>query len=153
MKTPLQIYVDRLRDGQEEKIQEEVDTSLLDIDEPNLRFAPTIKIAGKAYLADDHLILQLNLNTEVTIPCSICNDEVTLPLVIKQFIHTIPLSSIRSHIFDYTNEVREVTLLNTPEFTECHEGKCPRREGFKKFIKTEKDLESHIQFPFSDLDK
>ena len=152
MKTPLQIYVDRLRDDHEEKIQEEVASSLLKIDEPNLHFAPTIKIDGKAYLADDHLILQLNIKTEVTIPCSICNEEVTLPLVIKQFIHTLPLSSIPSHVFDYSNEVREVTLLNTPEFTECHSGQCPQRGGFKKFIKTEKDLETHVQYPFSDLD-
>ncbi len=153
MNTQLKIYADRLKSGAEENIKEEVDSSLLDINEPNLRFAPTIKITGKAYLANDHLIIQLQIQSEVTVPCAICNDDVTVPLSIKDFIHTHSLSSIPSHVIDYTNEVREAILLNTPDFTECHKGKCPERAKLKKFIKTEEETAPPVQFPFSDLDK
>lgn len=152
MNTPLIIYADRLKNGHEERIEEEVDSSLLAIDEPGLHFAPTITISGKATRVDDELILQLTLSTIATLPCSICNEQTDVPITVKECIFTYPLSSIPSHVFNYTEAVREAILLNTPNYIECHGGTCPERETIKKFMHTDKGADPHAQFPFSDLD-
>lgn len=145
------VYVDRLKKSPTEKIQEEVDSSFLEIAEEELAFPGTVRVWGDAYLADDHLILHLKAKTEAKVPCAICNELFTYPIEID-FYHTQPLEEIGGPIFDYTSALRESILLQVPPFSECHQGACPERNAINKFLKKETVAQDpDVQFPFSNL--
>ena len=57
MRNFLKIYIDRLGDGQTEKIEETVPPEMIDVNEKDLQFKHPVLLSGKAYLADDHLII------------------------------------------------------------------------------------------------
>lgn len=150
------IYVDRLKDGQTLKIEEKSSPEFLDIHEEELSFTDPVSISGKAYLAEDHLVLQLDIRTQFVMPCSICNEKVTLPIEIKNFYHVEPIAEITSHIFDFTELLREDILLQVPPFVECHEGRCPERGTISPYLKKEEKTPSskkndHVHYPFADL--
>jgi uncharacterized metal-binding protein YceD (DUF177 family) len=150
----LKIYIDRLKDGQTLKIEETLPPDFLEIQEEELAFEDPIHIRGEAYLADEHLIIHLDIETSAHLPCSICNDAVSIPIAIKNIYLTEPLSEIKNSIFDLAEQVRETILLHTPLFAECNEGKCPERENIKKFLKTNSTSSSPTEithFPFADL--
>lgn len=151
----LKIYIDRLKRGQTLKIDERLSPDFLDIDEEDLLFEDSVHLKGETYLANEHLIVHLNVETQACLPCSICNDLVHIPIVIKNIYLSQPLAEIKGAIFDMTNEIRESILLQIPLFTECHNGKCPERENLKQFLKpTPKESKNDIvHFPFADLDK
>lgn len=151
----LKIYIDRLKGGQTLKIDETLPPNFLDVDEEDLLFEDPIQLKGEAYLANEHLIIHLNIETTATLPCNVCNDPVHTPIVIKNIYLTESLSKIKGATFDMTDEVRESILLQTPLFTECRQGKCPERENLKKFINhlPKKSNDGIVHFPFADLDK
>ena|ERR1700722_3170400 len=144
----LKIYIDRLKGGQTLAIDESLPPDFLDLHEKDLVFLEPIRLKGEAYLANEHLIIHLNIQTVVRLPCNICNDSVCIPLAVKNIYLTEPLAQIKSAIFDLTGEVRESILLQAPSFAECHSGKCPERANLKQFLK-----EDIAHFPFADLDK
>jgi uncharacterized metal-binding protein YceD (DUF177 family) len=150
----LKIYIDRLKNSQTLEIDETLPPDFLEIDEEELTFEEPVRLHGEAYLANDHLVLHLNIETSAYLPCSICNDSVHTPIAIKNIYLTEPLEEIKGSIFDMTEEVRETVLLQTPLFTECHNGKCPDREVLNKFLKpgeNDKPGTDNVHFPFSDL--
>ena len=151
----LKIYIDRLKGGQTLKIDETLSSNFLDIHEQDLLFEGPVRLKGEAYLANEHLIIHLNIETTATLPCSVCNDPVHIPIVIKNIYLTESLSKIKGATFDMTDEVRESILLQTPLFTECHQGKCPEREKLKKFLNAQQKQSNDdiAHFPFADLDK
>jgi uncharacterized metal-binding protein YceD (DUF177 family) len=150
----LKIYIDRLKGGQTQKFDEVLPSDFLEVDEEDLLFEDPVRLKGEAYLANEHLILHLDIETTAYLPCSICNDSVQTPVIIKNIYLTVPLAEIKGVIFDVAKEARESILLQTPLFTECNEGKCPERESIKKFLKLEEDTDNDIvHFPFADLDK
>jgi uncharacterized metal-binding protein YceD (DUF177 family) len=144
----MKIYIDRLKEGQTLKIDESLSPDFLDVHEKDLLFAEPVRLEGEAYLANEHLILHLNIETTARLPCAICNDPVNLRISIKNIYLTEPLAEIKRAVFEVTEEVRESILLQTPLFTECNGGKCPERENLKPFLK-----EDVTNFPFADLDK
>ncbi len=147
------IYIDRLKDGQTYAIDEESPSDFLDISENELSFPSPVMIRGKAYLADDHLVLQLDIRTQFSMPCSICNGTTTLPIEIKNFYHIEPVEEITSHIFDYTELLREDILLQIPTFVECHNGHCPERKDVNTYLKkkTPSPQKEQVHYPFADL--
>lgn len=152
----LKIYIDRLSGGQTQKIEESLSPDFLDLDEEDLVFDDPVALKGEVYIANDHLIIHLNIQTSAYLPCSICNDAVHAPISIKNLYLTRPLSEIHGAIFDLTDEVRESILLQTPLFVECNNGKCPERENIKKFLKSDQNIPEvgeNSHFPFADLDK
>jgi uncharacterized metal-binding protein YceD (DUF177 family) len=150
----LKIYIDRLKGGQTLKLEESLPPDFLDVHEEDLLFAEPVRLKGEAYLANEHLIIHLNIETTACLPCSICNDPVHLPISIKNIYLTEPLDEIKGAIFDITGEVRESILLQTPLFTECHGGKCPERDALQQFLKLpQNSTEDIANFPFADLDK
>jgi uncharacterized metal-binding protein YceD (DUF177 family) len=150
----LKIYIDRMQGGQSHKIDETLPPEFLEIDEKDLLFDEPIALKAEAYIADDHLIIQLNAETSAYLPCSICNEPVQLPIVVKDATTTKPLSEINGSVFDLSGEVRESLLLQTPLFAECSGGKCPERESLKKFLKSGQDNDDEdVNFPFADLGK
>lgn len=154
----LKIYIDRLKDGHIETLDLELPPSSLNIlDERELSFPSPVKIHGEVYLADEHLIICLSLNTVIFLPCSICNERVETPIEIQKSYTTVPLDEIRSAIHDLTEEIRETLLLQVPPFIECHGGSCPERSELKKFMNSPTDSTEETPppsthyFPFADL--
>jgi hypothetical protein len=149
----LKIYIDRLKGGQILKIDEALSPDFLEIDEKDLLFEAPVQLKGKAYLANnEHLIIHLHIETTACIPCSICNDLIQIPIIIKNIYLTKPIVEIKGALFDIIDEVRESILLQTPPFTECNHGKCPERENLKQFLKPsqKKDTTDILHFPFAD---
>ncbi len=148
------IFVDQLRGGKTQEIDCNLPPEIMAVEEKELAFQKEVSVSGAAYLAEDALILHLDLNTEATIPCTICNEPVQVPIFIKGAYHVIPIAEIKGRIFDFTPFVRDSILLETPAFAECRGGECPNRAEIKQYIKDVKessDDESDGYRPFADL--
>lgn len=128
------IYVDQLKRGHVEKIQEQIDPGFLDIHEKDLGFVDPIYVKGEAYIAEQELVLHLHVSTFANIACAICNEPVKVPLTLKDFYYTEELKEIKGGTFSILNPLREAILLETPTFAEC-EGKCPQRKELEKYFK------------------
>ncbi|MGC1878166.1 MAG: hypothetical protein WA347_02500 [Rhabdochlamydiaceae bacterium] len=150
----LKIYIDRLKGTQTLKIEETLSPDFLEVDEEDLLFDEAILIKGEAYVADEHLVIHLNIETTACLPCSICNHPIQVPVALKNIYLTKTLTEIAGAIYDITDEVRESILIQTPLFAECNGGKCPEREHLKQFLKPEQTTgDDIVHFPFADLDK
>lgn len=148
----LKISIDRLGSEKKAHINETLPPSFLDIHDDDLEFKEPIAINIEAYLAEDHLIAHLSAKTTALLPCNICNTPVVTPIHIKNLCVTVPLSEISSSEYDFSEEVRENVLLQTPLFTECEHGNCPERAHLKQFLKTEEiveEKEPDVHFPFA----
>lgn len=147
-RSPLCIFVDRLSNGEVEEIEETIDATLLEIGDKDLALTGSVLISGEAYVADDNLILDLNLTATAKKTCSICNEPTEFPIEIDDLSLVIEHREISSGVFNYTDEIRSAILLKAPDFIECGEGNCNHREEIKKFLKgSSPDTYS----PFSDL--
>lgn len=152
MDDQFKIYVEQLREGQERRIDESLDPSFMEIEEPALVFKNPIIVKGKTYLAEKELVIHWNIDAEAFIPCSICNDMTAIPIHLKNIYHTEPVDEIKGGIFNFKELLRTTILLETPAFVECHDGHCPQRKELEKFIKQASDHEAEGQKPFADLD-
>ena len=146
------LFIDRLQSGKTEKIKEILSSEFLDVHEPELKFSDKIFIDGEAYLANEHIIIQLEIKLSAVIPCSICNLPTEFPLELHRFYHTEEISQIKSHIYNYSSSLREAILLEVPSFVECKDN-CPKRGELKKYIHQDKSkkLNESVQFPFAEL--
>ena len=61
---PFQLYIDRLKNDDTEQIHEVVDPSFLQIQEKDLTFIDKVTVSGQAYLAKNHLILDLKIKAK-----------------------------------------------------------------------------------------
>ena len=149
------IYSDQLKEGGIEYLDETFPPSFLDVNERDLSFTSPVMLKGQAYLAEDTLILNLNIQTVATISCLVCNEPVQLKIEIDNFYHAVPLQEIKSGVYNLRELLRETILVETPLLAECHNGKCPQRQELKKYFKKENPLtlkngeEGHN--PFADL--
>lgn len=149
------IYVEQLRDGQIESLEETYPPAFLNVAEKDLAFVDPVRIKGEAYLADDVLVLHLDVRTLATMPCRICNESIKADVVINEFYHAEPLEEIKGSVFDFREMLREAILLETPPLAECHQGNCPKRKALQQFFKKEgtvKNGEEEGYQPFADLD-
>lgn len=147
------IYVDQLKSGHVEEIDEQFSPDFLEIREQMLSFHQPVKVKGKAYVAEGELVLDLDMETEATIPCSICNQPVQVKVQLHHFYHAVPLSEVPSAVFSLVEPIREAILLETPKFAECG-GACPERKNLEKFLKKESPLNGvdHLHYrPFEGL--
>ncbi|MCB1109577.1 MAG: hypothetical protein KDK64_01225 [Chlamydiia bacterium] len=145
MEHGLKIYIDRLTGERMERIEEHLGPEVMDVEEKDLQFHAPVALKGKAYLAEDHLIIQLKIETEACMPCAICNEFVKKKIVLKNFYHTEELVNIRGQVYDYSDPLREAILLEIPSYVECLEN-CPQRDELKNYLK-----QGNTQFPFKDL--
>lgn len=127
MEETFKIFVHRITEGREEKIQEILSPDFLDVHEKDLDFQAPIKVTGVASVVEEVLVLNLTIETEAIMPCSICNHEVHLKILVPSFYHTEELSNIKGGVFDYQSLLREEILLQIPYTAECNEGDCPER--------------------------
>jgi uncharacterized metal-binding protein YceD (DUF177 family) len=155
MDDAFKIYIEQLRDGQVEKLEETLSADFLDVHEKELTFPGPVKLAGEAYLAEDNLVLHLDVACSVELPCAICNRPVRSAIRIVGHYHTVPLEEAKSGIYSFREALREVILLETPQFAECNQGNCPERKEIAKYLKkpssakNEEDEEGYQ--PFANL--
>jgi len=128
------IFVHRLNDGQKEIIEETFSPTFLDVHEQDLAFTAPVKIHGEAEFVDQALVLRLAVETEATMPCAICNENVQVKLEIPVFCHTEELADIKGDVFNFKDVLREAILLELPPRAECNQGKCPQREDLAKYF-------------------
>jgi len=151
------IFVEQLRDGHSEALDESFAPEFLDVNERDLKFTDPVAIQGEAYLADDTLVLHVDLKTYATIPCSICNEPVKTPVEIQGFYHAVPIDDIKGGIYNFQEILRETILLETPALSECNQGKCPQRKALEQYLKKESSEGKGGQAeegyrPFADFD-
>ncbi|NGX45121.1 MAG: hypothetical protein K940chlam2_00264 [Chlamydiae bacterium] len=148
----LKIYPDRLKGGDTETIDERVAPDFFDLKASELSFPSEVIVSGQAYLANTHLVLQLKIKAKATVPCAICNETTQIPLLIEELYLTKDLDELPSAVYDYTDEVRTALLLKAPQFAECHEGNCPKRQEVKKYLRPPSAKKDDGTYhPFSDL--
>lgn len=131
------IFVEQLRDGSTEEIDETLSPDFLDIHERELAFSKPVTVRGQVYLAEEMLVFHLDIYTVATIPCAICNGPADIAIAIEGFYHAVPLSEIKGAIYDFREILRESILLEVPILAECHQGRCPQRESLEKYFKKE----------------
>lgn len=155
MDDTFKIYIEQLRDGHIEKIEEIFQPDFLDIEEKELSFRDDVLLKGEAYLAEDMLVLNLHANTQAVLLCSICNAPVKVNVNVQGFYYAEPLAEIKGGVFNFKEILREAILLEIPQFVEC-EGKCPRRSEISQYLKEPaekaKQEEDEGYHPFADFD-
>lgn len=153
MDDTFKIFVDQLRDGHELKIQEQCSPAFLNVRESELIFEKDISVIGRAYLASDELVIQLQVDAQALIPCLICNEWVEVDIKLEDFYAAKPLAEIKGAIFDFSEILREEILLEVPQFTECDNGHCPKRTEIQKYLKQLDDDQDEEEgyHPFAQL--
>lgn len=154
MNEAFKIYIDQLKDGQSEELSETFTPDFIEVKEEDLNFNDPVQVEGEAYLADNDLVLHLDVNTLATIPCAICNCEVKVPVELNNFYHTVPEAELKTGIYNFKEMLRENILLATPLFAECNEGQCPERTELKKFFRDTNSPDNSGDegyHPFADL--
>ena len=156
MEEAFKVYVDQLRNGHVEQINETVSSRFLDFQEEEIRFDDKVQLQGEAYLAENDLIICLNVKTNVFIPCAICNAPVEIPLELKSLYLTVEPEEFKSGVFYFNGLLRDLVLLEVPRFVECNKGNCPQRKEIGKYLKKPEDPNHPGKVdgyrPFADLD-
>ena len=140
------IYVDRLRNGAVETIDLSLSAVCLEQDDERLRFEGAVIIRGEAYVAEDELVLHLSLEATALVPCVICQKELALPVVVKDWYHAEPLEQIPTALYCFRPLVRESLILEAPQLAECGHN-CPERKNIEHYLS-----KGDTQYrPFADL--
>lgn len=147
MKENVKIYVDRIRDGEIETIQEKLSPLFMEIHEEEMQFNETVSVEGTAYVTDDWLILRMHIATKVQLTCSVCNEKFDFEIDIQDMMHEEPLENIRDKTFDLLPVVRENVLLAIPFYPQCGITVCIHRKEIEPFLKKDHPADS----PFKDL--
>lgn len=142
------IYIDRLEIDEDKIFDESFSPEFMDIQEAELDFKKPIRVKGKAYLTNESVVLNLVIEAEAIMPCAVCNEDVLVNIVIKDFSHIEPFTGIRGGIFNFKDILRETILLELPLTAECNNGSCKEREFMAKYMAKNKPDEKH---PFSEL--
>lgn len=128
------IYIDRLKDGLEQKIDVTAPPDFMNVHESELAFQDPIVIKGKVFLSQSTLVLQLNVSTLATMPCSICNDSTKVKINLPNLTFSEDVENIKSAIFSFKDYIRESILLEVPYTAECNDS-CPERANLAKYLK------------------
>jgi len=144
-----QIYLDRLSLGKEQKLDAYLEPSDLIEGDENLLFKAPVHLNGRAYLAEDELIMQLDIEATAWMPCAVCNEFTPFKLNLEQHYLTQDLNEIQGAIFDFRELVLEEILVNLPHLVEC-QGNCPKRKELGNYLKKESSEEGTYN-PFEGL--
>lgn len=144
------VYVDRLKGDNEEEIAETIDPQALGMQESDeLTVTAPVEIEGRAYMADEYLVVDLDITASITIPCAFCNQDFVLDVDVQHSIHEEPISDIKHGVFDIIPLVREAIFLEVPLYPLCGGKVCLHRDEIEKYLKKE-SVEEGYQ-PFIDI--
>ena len=133
MDDAFKIYVERLKEGKPETLNESFAPTFMEVDEKELAFEAPIEVQGEAFVTDDALVISGQIKTKARIPCSICNELTEIEIEIPSFAHTENMSDVRAGVYNLAPVLREALLLELPSKVECG-GACPERENIKKYL-------------------
>lgn len=150
------IPIEHVREGKSVSLDHVFDPATLELGDADLAFTSSITLRGNAYLAEDHLVIQVNISGAASLPCCVCNTPVTIPFNHKNLYITKPLTDLHAGRFDFKDDLREAILLELPSFAECHGGKCPERTQIECYLKhpsmSETKQKEDQYFPFHSLE-
>lgn len=155
MDDDFKIFVEQLREGRQRTFDEVFDPSFLELNDDELSFRDPVELKGEAYLAEDELIIHWHVKAKAYVPCAICNDKVEVPIEIVNFYHGVPISEIKSAVFNFKDLLREIIVLEAPLFAECNRGHCPKRDEYKPYLtepSNRENKEDEGYQPFANFD-
>ncbi|OGN62202.1 MAG: hypothetical protein A3F09_00465 [Chlamydiae bacterium RIFCSPHIGHO2_12_FULL_49_11] len=94
-----------------------------------------VRAWGRAYLAENTLIIHLNIEYTGKAVCIICNEKFEFKSRRKEQYITEEVENIPSGVYNLENDIRDAVILETPRYQECCDGKCPDRTFVKKYLK------------------
>lgn len=144
----IKIFIDRLVNEGEFSQKGQFDSSFIELKGPE-KIDGDISYDLKAYITDDHLVINFDTSCNILMPCKICNELTPVAIKCIKQSHLEPLENVKKGVFDASSCIRDAILLAMPDFTEC-QGNCPEREFIKKFLKTENQQAETYQ-PFKGL--
>ncbi len=150
MADELKISLSLFTEGNEVDIHAIFSSDFLDIHEKELKFLEIISIQGKARRACDHILLEINAQCTALLPCSICNEWTSCPIVLNNVQLSKEVAEIKDNTFDATEMVREAILLEVPQFAEC-QGSCPERKNMECYCNKRAEKKNPKYFPFEQL--
>ena len=153
MKKQLPLYIERLRQGRVQEINEILDPLPLDLIDNEIAAVEEVVATGEVYLADPYLLIKLTLKTEFTLLCSVCNEPFQFPVEIVQMLYEEPLDEITDGVFDLLPLIRETLLLEIPFYPLCAGSTCHNRADVEKYLKKHTgEGENHARYtPFENL--
>lgn len=150
MEERFRIYIDRLRDGSKQVLDDDCSAEFLDVDETDVRLTGNVSYHIEANLAEDELVVAITAHTTAGIPCSICNQFVQVPIGVEGIYHAVPVAEIAGAVYDCSDIIREMLLLELPNVAECVGGCSERKEIEAYLIKPDKKNGQYR--PFEELD-
>lgn len=151
------LLIEHLKEGKSSSFEENFDPKTLSLDDKELSFKPPIHVKGVGYLAEDHIVIHVDVEGSAYLPCSVCNKPVNIPVILKNAYITKPLSDLSGGKLDFTEDLRETILLEVPSFAECNEGNCPDRAYIEKYLKhtaiTPTQQKEDVYYPFNGIDE
>lgn len=129
----LELYIDRLKSGEYKEFCLTSGPEIMSAEDNEATFEKEIQINGSAALANDHLVLNISINTEMKNSCKICTDPISHNISIEQKNMPFSLKTMKNGKFCLKDYIRELIFLNIPRYSEC-KGSCPEREVIKKYL-------------------
>lgn len=121
----MRINVKRIPDGGE-PFRGDDPGSIIDVDDPNVRFTHEIAYDLLAQIQGNALLVTGQLATVATLRCGRCLKEFEQPLRVEQFVFHEELTG--ADFVDLTPQIREDIILALPQRALCQEnckGLCP----------------------------
>lgn len=152
------VLVEHLKDGKSTPIDEVFEPTTLELADDELSFESPIHVQGSGYLAEDLVVIQLDIEGSCYLPCAVCNKPVKIPFVLENTYITKPLSECSGGKVCFLQDLREAILLEIPSFTECEGGQCPERSHMAPYLKqpslkTPRQEEKDLYYPFDGLEE
>lgn len=150
------VLIEHLKSGKSVVIDEHFDSDVLALNDDELTFSSPIRVKGSSYLAEDLIVIQLDIDGIYHLPCSVCNRPVTIPFALKNTYITKPLSECCGGKIHFMEDLRESILLEVPSFAECNGKQCPERAQLAKHLKPhtqETSKQEDLYYPFDDLEE
>lgn len=148
MKQQLPVYIDRLREGQNEPVDEIVEPQRLELSDDEISVTKPFKVTGEVYVVEEYLVVSLTIIGQLSLICRLCNEPFVFPISIKKAQEEISLDEIKDACYDLLPLIRELVLLEIPLYPQCSGSSCGNREKIEKFLKNPNE---QLNMPFKDL--
>lgn len=143
----LKVYVEQLRGNKNWSLDAKLEPLFIGVEEKELKFKDPVFIEGRAYLAENNLVISASMQTKAEMPCKVCNEFFKLEIAVEGLVHVEPLTALKRGYVDISPILREAILLEIPVVAECRKEGCPKRKEVEKLLQ---EREEGYQ-PFSSL--
>lgn len=134
----LRVRIDSSRSDSEVVFTERLSRDFFDLaSDDELSPQSDILVFGKAYCASEWIMVQALVTTLVCLPCSICDERCLLPIQLKQWEQSIPISSVKNGVIDLSESLREDLLLEVPNFIQCGGDTCKHADELRSYFRAE----------------